>query len=726
VQITLNRIVFVKNCEDREIETKDSLKKCIETAKTEGDFYKNLYAFFKSLDKKYNAGLFDFTNDNISENISISNATIRVIIEGIYYPISSYVFSVIGIEILGTVYERFLGKVISIGKNRKVTVEEKPEVRKAGGVFYTPQYIVEYIVQNTVGKLIEGKTPDEIAAFTICDPACGSGSFLIGAYEYLLNYHLDWYYKEKMEGKKKYKQIDNPLTPDNKLSINVKKRILINNIFGVDLDSQAIEVTKLSLLMKCLEGDTLASIALTHEKLLPNLDNNIRVGNSLIDIDFYEGNDDVVNKKVKPFNWQFSFSQVFKKKKGFDVIIGNPPYVFTREVDFSDKIKEYYKKSYLSILTKDYSSKDSQVGKINLYAIFILQGLNLLNKDGLFGYIIPNTLLRTTIYESIRKYLLDNISIKKIVDLKSGVFQNVTVSTILFFLQKNNNSDLIEIINNPTKLKTIDDNSLLVNKNNFKQNTSYSFNIFVQNSDTDLFVKMNNKSIYLSELVNIYNGISTFKNMQGVSNKPHNKSYKKLIMGKDIGRFNLKWNNKYIEYVRANLQRAREESIFTHSEKLVMQRIGGILITAYDNQQYYTYNSVNNLISKDESVYSLKYILGLLNSKLLQFFYIKNFTNNSSLTVNISKTFLDKLPIAKIDFSIKMEKQKYDEIITIVDLLLTLNANLHKSINLQTKKDKDKIEMLKSRIFYAEQNLNQIVYQLYGLTDEEIDIVDNS
>ena len=258
---------------------------------------------------------------------------IKNIINELYYPDSPYEFSVLSVEILGSAYEQFLGKTITIDKAHRAKIEEKPEVRKAGGVYYTPQYIVEYIVQNTVGKLIEGKKPKDISGIRIVDPACGSGSFLIGAYQYLLDYHRDYYTEN---GKLSKGTKDNPLTPDGNLTTAEKKRILLNNIYGVDIDVNAVEVTKLSLLLKCMEGETEATIAtqlkLFNERILPTLDDNIKSGNSLIDTDFYDGQLDFepqAEKKIKPFNWQKAFPEVFKNG-GFDAVIGNPPYVLTR------------------------------------------------------------------------------------------------------------------------------------------------------------------------------------------------------------------------------------------------------------------------------------------------------------------------------------------------------------------------------------------------------------
>jgi len=274
----------------------------------QGNLYSNLFDYFKIADHKYNSGLFDFKKDKITEKIVVENKIIKTIITELFE--GGYNFAVIPVEILGYAYEQFLGKVIRLTAAHHAKIEEKIEVRKSGGVYYTPDYIVQYIVENTVGKLIEHKTPEQISELKILDPACGSGSFLLGAYQYLLDYHLKYYY----DNKTKLKLKDNPITPNGGLSSKEKKRILLNNIHGVDIDTQAVEVTKLSLLLKALEGETEASIQTSlqmfNERVLPNIETNIQCGNSLISSDFYKDGIFITPKeqrKVNVFDWIENF-----------------------------------------------------------------------------------------------------------------------------------------------------------------------------------------------------------------------------------------------------------------------------------------------------------------------------------------------------------------------------------------------------------------------------------
>jgi len=726
VQRIIDRIIFLRIAEDRGIEDENLL---LDISKTE-NIYEKLNHIFIKANLKYNSGL--FTPFNWIEKVKIEDKILKNIIVNLYYPDCPYEFSVLPVEILGSIYERFLGKTIRLkavkGDTQTAIIEEKPEVKKAGGVFYTPQYIVDYIVHNTIGEKIKDKTPDEISQIKICDPACGSGSFLVGAYKYLLDYHLDYYTQEKnIKTSLKSQKIFDAGIKNYRLTINEKQKILTNNIFGVDIDSQAVEVTKLSLYLKLLESEGKEYkewlFKYTDNALLPSLEKNIKCGNSLISTEFYaQGNLDLDNEegnKINCFDWdgKDGFSEIFKKG-GFDVVIGNPPWVFTRDVEFGSEVKNYYKSHYLNNVSKSSRSRGNQTGKVNLYGIFVAKGVKLLNTDGTLSFIIPNTVLRTTVYEALRKYLLDNTNIKRIVDLKDGVFTGVTASTIILILELGKQIKDIEIIDNPRGINEVTTTIKKINKTVFLDNPSYSFNIFVDKYENRLFSKVKEKSIYLGEVINVYNGISTFADKQGISDTKINSTYKKILMGKDIKRYFHEWNGKYIEYVPQKLQRPRDENIFLEKEKLIMQRIAGILVTSYDDKKYYTYNSVNNILKKDNTNYSLKFILALLNSKLFQFYYIKNFTNKSSLTVNISKTFIDKLPLVKIDFNDKDDIKLHNSFVSLVDKMLELKQKENSEQNQQAK------TRISRQIDGVDNAINKIVYELYGLTDEEIKIIE--
>ena len=323
VQATIDRILFLRICEDREIEPYGGLQKLI----ANDGIYSGLTKLFQQADDKYNSGLFHFKQekgrnnpDTLSLNLSVDDKPLKDIIKVLYYPESPYVYSQIPVEILGQVYEKFLGKVIRLTPSHRAKVELKPEVRKAGGVYYTPKYIVDYIVKNTVGELLKKKTPTQAKKLTILDPACGSGSFLLGAYQHLLDWYLEQYSKEPSKYKK---QIYKGAKDQWFLASQEKKNILVSNIYGVDIDRQAVEVSKLSLLLKVLEGessDTLESqLDLLHERALPDLSDNIKCGNSLIGTDFFHGkNLDMFERDdmeaINAFDWdgKEGFAEIMK------------------------------------------------------------------------------------------------------------------------------------------------------------------------------------------------------------------------------------------------------------------------------------------------------------------------------------------------------------------------------------------------------------------------------
>ncbi len=388
VQQTIDRIIFLRIAEDRGVEHYGRLK----ATTASGEYYRNLFVQFREADEKYNSGLFDLKKDCISENLIIDNKVIKTIIHELYYPESPYEFSVLPVEILGSAYEQFLGKVIRITPQHSAKIEEKPEVRKAGGVFYTPQYIVDYIVDETVGKLCHGRNVKQVSDLRIVDPACGSGSFLLGAYQFLLTWHKDYYHDQQIDATKK----GSPIRPDGELNVGEKKRILLNNIYGVDLDANAVEVTKLSLLLKCMEGETEASLSaqlsLFNERILPTLESNIQCGNSLVDMDFYDGEIDFgEERKVKPFAWRNAFKPVFDHG-GFDVVIGNPPYV---RQELLGKQKEYFAKKY-----KVYH------GMADLYSYFFEKSADLLKDNGMFSIIVANKFMRASYGLELRKWLV--------------------------------------------------------------------------------------------------------------------------------------------------------------------------------------------------------------------------------------------------------------------------------------------------------------------------------
>ncbi len=744
VQKTIDRIIFLRICEDRGIEDYGQLMNLLNGA----NIYARLKQIYTRADEKYNSGLFYFDKekgrsdypDTLTPNLIIDDKSLKEIIKNLYYPESPYEFSVLPADILGHVYEQFLGKVIRLTAGHRAIVEEKPEVKKAGGVYYTPTYIVDYILKNTLGTKLEEieqkyntlkSRIDNAAKLRILDPACGSGSFLLGAYQYLIDWHLRQYAESSNPATLKGNPVYEAGNKDWRLSTSEKKRILLKNIYGVDIDNQAVEVTKLSLLLKVLEGESDETLTtqtrMFRERALPDLSNNIKCGNSLIGPDFYDQMemnflDDEEKYRINVFDWNNEFKEIMDNG-GFDVVIGNPPWIFTKYVDWGEPTKNYIQSTYLNIRNTLGASLARQSGKINLFAIFLLQAMNLLKERGIFSNIIPNTILRTTVYDVIRYKILSNFKILGIVDLKAGVFKRVTASTIIMIIQKSNFNEehYISVIDNKNSGIVQKEPTNKVNQTSCLKNTSFVIDIFSNYEIKTLISKIDSVSIPFGLVAEVYNGIATYKDKSGIVIKRLNEFSKPILFGKDINRYSFEWAGKYVQYIREELQRPRDENIFLAKEKLIMQRIGGILITAYDDSQFYTFNSVNNILLKNDKELNLKYLLALLNSKLLRFYYITRFTNKSGLTVNISKTFLDELPIKNIDLNTSIELKEYNDILRLVDRMLLLKNKLNKSGS--TPQEKQNIQR---QIEATDRQIDKLVYELYGLTEEEIKIVESS
>ena len=652
VQQTIDRILFLRIAEDRSIEPYGKLQESLKF----GNFYNNLFENFKIADDKYNSGLFNFKKDVISKNLQIDNKVLKTIINQFYYPECPYEFSVLSVEILGSAYEQFLGKTITINKNHKAVIELKPEVRKAGGVYYTPQYIVDYIVENTLGKLTQNKTPKQIAELKIVDPACGSGSFLIGAYQHLLNYHSNYYQKNQAQAKK-----DKAFTPTGSLSTSIKKQILLNNIYGVDIDVNAVEVTKLSLLLKCMEGETQASItnqaSLFNERVLPTLDDNIKSGNSLIDTDYYDTQLDFgEEKKIKPFSWQKAFPNVFKNG-GFDAVIGNPPYVQPNVLDKHSQI--YLYKSYVS--------------STDLYSMFIEKTFTLLAKGKIFGFIVPSLFIKGVHYKKLRALINNNCSDFKFIEYGDGVFYKVKMPTCVILGTKNETKNEVDYFE--------------------KENRSLFFR---------------NKTIQLSEISNITRGLEIGRN------KLLEIGEIQCLNGSSIDRYLI----KIIKFIsKETLKDFSKKMEIFQSPKLIVRETGNTFFSTIENENSITNRSLYNV--RITNNFSEKFILGILNSKLMNFYFKENISPNTNVFPKIRIAQLNEIPIVDIVFTNKNEKHFHDQIVNFVEQLLQLNKDLQ-ATTLETKK-----EQLKNKIDYCEDKINQLVYELYNLTEDEIKIVEN-
>ena len=381
-QRTIDRLVFMRFLEDKLIELHHLVSRFGEHGTAWQDFVETSHR----LDGIYNGIVFKKHDILDSPSLKLADERFDDICNDLAHANSPYDFNTIPIHILGSIYERFLGKVI-VSRNKDVAVEEKPEVRKAGGVYYTPDHIVSYIVEGTVGKLIAGKTPAQIASMRFIDISCGSGSFLLGVYDTLLRYHTAYYNANPSKAKK-----GECLEKDGALYLSLKKKreILLNNIYGVDIDTQAVEVAQLSLYLKLLEEETTASAREHqlefHETLLPSLNRNIVCGNSVMGPDVLDGRlfgpDE--ERKLNPMSYEDRFPAIIRSG-GFDAVIGNPPWI-SLSGKFGNEIHSDYEIAYLI------RRFDGNTYMPNMYEYFVAQGLNLTKSGGYFGYIVPDRL----------------------------------------------------------------------------------------------------------------------------------------------------------------------------------------------------------------------------------------------------------------------------------------------------------------------------------------------
>ncbi len=760
VQMTIDRIIFLRICEDRGIEPENQMRQMSDAPQ----IYENLLSLFYKADARYNSGLFHFREekgavnrvDAFTPTLTIDDRVLKDILKSLYYP-CPYIFNEIPVEILGQVYEQFLGKVIRLTPGRRVRVEEKPEVRKAGGVYYTPSYIVDYIVKNTVGRLLEGKRPQEAVDLKILDPACGSGSFLIGAYQHLLDWHFDWYTKNDPE---KWATGARPtLAPTDDgswlLTTEEKKRILLNNIYGVDIDPQAVEVTKLSLLMKVLEEET-GQLSLGFERVLPDLGDNIKCGNSLIGWDYFDGQlipDEHEKYRINPFSWEKAFPAIFAKG-GFDVIIGNPPYVRQETLG---RDKDYFKQKY-----------QVYAGTADLYAYFIEKGISLIALGGMFSYIVANKWLRANYGKPLRDWLKTRC-IEEITDFGDlPVFKGATTYPCILRVSKSEPHMKPWI----TTVKDLDFVSLSayveehggqVDQSKFEEDGWSLADAKTQ----QLMEKIHRNSTPLEEYVDgsIYRGILTGLNKAFVIDEAKKKALiqedpkstdliKPFAIGRDIKRYQPIESKQYLIFIPKGWTNAKKnkhawawfESVYPaiarhlwqfeqkakkrHDQgdywwelrgcsyyeefekpKIVFPDISLKGNFAFDEKgQLYTINT-SYIIPRND-----KFLLGLLNSLLFDFAYRKMSASYRGGYLRYIYQYIAKLPIKIIDFQNQDEIEKHKSIVTLVNHMLALHQQ-----NPFTPDDKRR---LAREIAQTDEKINRLVYDLYDLTEEEIRIVE--
>jgi hypothetical protein len=793
VQRTIDRIVFLRMAEDRSLEPYGQLLRLCERPDIYTRFMRDTC---RKADEKYNSGLFHFQKeagvaeppDRITPSLAVDDKVLKPILQGLYFENGCpYHFGVLPVEILGTVYERFLGKVIRLTAGHQAKVEDKPEVRKAGGVYYTPTYIVDYIVKNTVGKQIEGKSPATLAGskgrapFRVLDMACGSGSFLLGAYECLLDHSLKWYIGHRPEAHKKavYKDARNGQW---RLTIEEKKRILTTHIFGVDIDRQAVEVSKLSLLLKALEGEDDASLskqlAFFHERALPNLADNIKCGNSLIGPDYFTGkliSDSEEIKRVNPFDWTAEFPAAMTAS-GFDCIIGNPPYVRIQAMkEWAPLEVEIYKELF----------GVARTGNYDIYVVFVEQGLRLLNRGGRLGFICPHKFFDSQYGEPLRDIIARGRHLSQVVHFGAEqVFDGPTTYTCILLLRKSATEtfkfakvgDLAAWRLAGTAVEGLVESSQVTR-------SAWHFSV---GRGAGLFAKMSAMPVRLGEVADVFVGLQTsaddvfIMNLVGETSRTYRLMSKSLarewtfekdllfplVSGTDVTRYGYLSRRQYVlfpyvvrgergelvEFETIRRDFPKTAAFLLENQKRLEGREGGRmrgkgwhgyiylknlgrqshvklcvprlveeLHAAYDHDGSHFLDNVDVGGVTLKAAYlglGLEYLLALLNSRLMRWYFPQVSAPFRGNWRSANRQFLSLLPVRVVDFKNESDVATHGRLVALAESMQTLHKKLGGA------RSAAQSEVIQRQIDAADKKIDELVHSLYGLTPEEIAIVE--
>lgn len=699
-QKILDRLIFVGYCSDNKVISQNKLHAILHS---KIDLYKELQKIFYQMDDKFDSDLFSKSEEDEYNKILISDNILRPIIEDL----SNIDFSKLSIHIMGEVYENYLEEILK--QNNKILKNKK----KLQGIYYTTEYVIKYIIKNTLTPILSKcKTASELDNIKVLDSSCGSGSFLILAFDEFIE---------------QYKKIENqPL-----FEFERRKLILQNNLYGVDIDEKAVEITKLNLLVKCLENG--ASLDLSGKKILPNIKLNIRSGNSLVSsnlstdsfdlfsnqhIDvinkllelhrlFKYSNDDnkhsiyndieieefklnsILNKDleykynlsyIKPFNYHIAFPEVFKDG-GFDCVIGNPPWGANIDA-ILDYLNEYY--------------PNSTVGFKDTYKCFFDKSIQLLKPKGKLGYITPNSFYFNPLFKDLRK-LLNSYQIDSMINLGERVFENVEDPSAITIITKSNISN--------KKINTMDLSFSKSNKEkeNLINNGKYSIinqNIF-NNTKNNIFSfnlrNLKSNEVYFEQFANIKDaGIQYHRFGIGMKNRGGNDLHDRLFSknknefknsvacyyGKLINRYFINdFTDKYFNMDYKSVLKSNEQVSFTKEyqgkrNKIVWRQTSDNIKAAIDKKGIWFGNTIQCCeIKKEYSNYKLEYLLAILNSKYLNYIYNNTIKESNRVFPQIKISNLKKLPIRTIDFNNKLDIDIYNKIISIVEELSKFEFN---------------------------------------------------
>lgn len=777
-QKVIDRIVFVCFCEDSDLLPEDTLQTVIKHAENSfSNHWDLLKGFFNAIDKGsekldiphgYNGGL--FAEDKKLDNLKISDKVCQKFLE-----LGKYDFSEdLSVNILGHIFEQSISDIEEI-KSKTIEgedVDKKKSKRKKDGIFYTPDYIVDYIIKNSLGKYLEDKESEikekhglkedildsnykkralatyleyqtELRNVKVLDPACGSGAFLVKVFDYLL------------EENKRIANILADLNDDRTdlfSSEDYIKSLLENNIFGVDLNAESVEITKLSLWLKSAQKN----------KKLVDLKGNIKCGNSLIDDPEVAGD--------KAFKWEEEFKEIMDDG-GFDVIVGNPPYVYARE-NISALEKEYYNKKYE---TSEY--------QLNTFVLFSEKSAKLLTKEGYLGFIIPNSILKISSISKLRKYILNNGAIKYIIQLFGESFEGVSVETIIFIFQNGSKETTVKCldIHEPSELN--EENYKMIDSSKWKKDSECRFQVSIDEKTENMLDKIKKNTVELTDLFDVKAGLKAYEGGKGtpkqtpedVKKRPYDFNYKfddttyKYLEGFNVCKYNLNWSGAWLKYGDC-LAAPRTFGIFEKPRILIREITGKYpksLICTYTDDVYLNNLSIINVLSKNNDKNDLKILLSILGSALISY-YFQKITPKSNrkmfpkIILRDLKQFPIKLPnnkksfIQKADQILSLNKQFHEKLQKFFKLIQSeyhlekiskklqkfynldfetflkeikaKNLSLNKKSELLDFFEKSKIEMLelKAQINTTDKKIDDMVFDLYGLNEEERGIILNN
>jgi len=746
-QRILDRLLFLRICEDRDIDTGCRLAKIVEIwrrayghedqrklkqgrllLKEETGEYKGaapreslwwaVVTHLRALDRRP-PGNMPFFNGNLfkphfSEDLRVGDQWLCDFIEEISADESPYLFSVIPVEILGSVYERFLGKVVR-PQGRGVTIEEKPEVRKAGGVYYTPRYIVNYIVEQTVGRQLDAIAAADKAfagfdkktrALRLLDPACGSGSFLIRAFERVCE-HYQRRFTARKDDRKPERCWTDPITGDVHLTVDLKRRILRDNIYGVDLDAQAVEVTQLSLYLKMLEGEDRTSIARQRElfrgddALLPPLEDNIKHGNSLIASDFSLVPEDLV--RVHAFDWDVQFAEIMKAG-GFDAVIGNPPYIPIETMEEGER--SYYQSAYPQVARKFDTS-----------IVFILRALRLAKSSGFVGYISSVTWETGENFSILRKHMFTEHGVCEVVNLPFDTFKDAYVDTGVYIL-RGKPSQTYRICRYPKKAKITSLADAKFTNVDASLTAAPDYRLVLDPNAQGILVRASRSPGFksLGEITKSTQGLAgdRFKRSDSA------RSAEWYPFGEDAQAYRYELVVKARTYAFMRDHQSLKQ-FYEAEPKILIRRIinrQDRLDASYCDKQMVFKKDINPFVLSGEEA-NANLVLGVINSRLLSYLYV----NTSAIATKddfrqTTLAELRRLPVPVLRFDIPSDRARHDKLVELVDKMLALTPKLRAETN------ESKRKTLQNAADATDRQIDRLVYELYGLTEEEIRIVE--